>query len=112
VQSSITVNPAVALTRRGGSFRMRVFFAAAIIASLAVGPAYAQGIKGGAPPPAPKSRQEIEAERAAERAYKNSLKNIPDQPAADPWGIARGVDSPKAATKDPAKRTPTGGTSN
>jgi hypothetical protein len=94
---------------------MRVFLATVIIASLAVGPVCAQGIKGGAPPPAPKSRQEIDSERAAERAYKNSLKNIPDQPAADPWGGARAVDSPKAATKDPAKRTkrtPTGSTSN
>jgi hypothetical protein len=90
---------------------MRVFFAAAIIASLAGGPALAQ-VRGPQPAPPPKSRQEIEAERAADRAYKNSLKGIPDQPAPDPWGVARGVDTPKAAAKAPTKRTPTGGTSN
>jgi hypothetical protein len=90
---------------------MRVFFAAVIIASMAAGPVYAQ-VKGPTPAPAQKSRQEIDAERAAERAYKNSLQNIPDQPPADPWGIARGVDKPKPATKDPAKRPPTGGTPN
>jgi hypothetical protein len=89
---------------------MRVIFAAAMIAMLA-GPAFAQLNGGksppGPPPPAPKSRQEIEAERAAERAYKDSLGNIPDKPAADPWGIARGVDAPKAAVKTPAKRAKT-----
>ena len=84
---------------------MRAFFAAAIIASLTGGPAYAEGIKGGAPPP-PKSRQEIEAERAADRAYKNSLKNIPDQPPADPWDVARGGDTPKAAAKGPGNADP------
>jgi hypothetical protein len=88
---------------------MRVFLAAAMIALLA-GSAYAQSdsqLKGhtpGPPPAAPKSQQEIEADRAAERAYKNSLRNIPDQPAADPWGNARGVEAPKAAAKAaPAK---------
>jgi hypothetical protein len=89
---------------------MRVIFAAAMIAILA-GPAFAQLNGGkappGPPPPAPKSRQEIEAERAAERAYKDSLGNIPDKPAADPWGNARGVEAPKAAVKTPAKRAKT-----
>jgi hypothetical protein len=94
---------------------MRVIFAAAMIAILA-GPAFAQ-INGGKTPPGPppppaKSRQEIEAERAAERAYKDSLHNIPDRPAADPWGNARGVDAPKAAAKTPAKRAKTDGTAN
>jgi hypothetical protein len=86
---------------------MRVFLAAAMIALLA-GSASAQSlVKGqnpGPPPAAPKSQQEIEADRAAERAYKNSLRNIPDQPAADPWGNARSVEAPKAAAKAaPAK---------
>jgi hypothetical protein len=94
---------------------MRVIFAAAMIVILA-GPAFAQ-INGGKsppgpPPPAPKSRQEIEAERAAERAYKDSLGNIPDKPAADPWGNARSIDAPKAATKAPAKPAKTGSTAN
>jgi hypothetical protein len=89
---------------------MRVIFAAAMIAMLA-GPAFAQ-INGGKaptgpPPPPPKSHQEIEAERAAERAYKDSLHNIPDKPAADPWGNARSAEAPKAAVKTPAKRAKT-----
>jgi hypothetical protein len=86
---------------------MRLICAAAMIMILA-GPAFAQ-INGGKappgpPPPTPKSRQEIEAEHAAERAYKDSLGNIPDKPAADPWGNARSMDAPKAAAKTPAKR--------
>ncbi len=91
---------------------MRVLYAAALFALLA-GPAYAQGkTTPGPPPPAPKSRQEIEADRAAEQAYKSSLGNIPDQPAADPWGNARSLDAPKTAAKAPAKRSKTGSTVN
>jgi hypothetical protein len=92
---------------------MRVLGAAAMIALLA-GPAYAQSKTPGPPPPPPKSQQEIEAERAAERAYKSSLGNIPDQPPADPWGNARSLDAPKAAAKTPAvkPRTKTGSTAN
>lgn len=81
--------------------RIRVLLAVAMIVSLA-GQAYAQGKDSPAPGAAPKSRQEIEAEKAAERAYKNSLRNIPDQPAADPWGGARSLEAQKA----PAKATP------
>jgi hypothetical protein len=73
---------------------MRVLYAAALMALLA-GPVYAQGQNPGPPPAAPKSRQEIEADRAAERAYQSSLGNIPDKPAADPWGNARSIDAPK-----------------
>jgi hypothetical protein len=98
---------------------MRVVCAAAMIAMLA-GPVYAQsqgkGQTPGPPPPPPKSQQEIDAERAAERAYKNSLGNIPDQPPADPWGNARSMDAPKtAAAKIPAAKKPParpGGTAN
>jgi hypothetical protein len=76
---------------------MRTVGVAAMIVMLALaGPAYAQSnVKGqtpGPPPPAPMSPQEIQAERAAEKAYKSSLGNIPDQPAADPWGNARSMD--------------------
>jgi len=92
---------------------MRVLWALALIASFLAGPAYAQKA---VPPPAtqsPKSPSEIEAEKATERAYKNSLRNIPDQPPADPWGGARAVESPKSASKDPpAKRTKASGTPN
>jgi hypothetical protein len=105
-----------------GEFRMRAVCAVAVIAMLA-GPVYAQsqgrGQTPGPPPPPPKSQQEIDAERAAERAYKNSLGNIPDKPPADPWGNARSLDgpknTPKTAAKTPAAKQPpakTGGTAN
>jgi hypothetical protein len=81
---------------------MRVLYAAALMAVLA-GPAYAQGKPSGPPPAPPKSQQEIEADRAAERAYQSSLGNIPDQPAADPWGNARSIDAPKISAKTSAK---------
>jgi hypothetical protein len=82
---------------------------------LLAGPAYAQS------QPVPrygdidskKSPQEIEAEREAERAYKRSLGNIPDQGPTDPWGNVRSDSAPKAAAKAvPAKRTKTGNTAN
>src|SRR6185437_11422390 len=71
-----------------GRTGMRVFCAALIIASLA-GAAYAQednhvpryGEKA-----KEKSQTEINADKAAARAYQNSLKNIPDQAPVDPWG--------------------------
>jgi hypothetical protein len=88
---------------------MRVIYAAAMIAIL-VAPAYGQGPAPGPPPAPPKSRQEIEAERTADQRYKDSLKNIPDKPAADPWGIARGADTPKVTAKKPS--TKTGNTAN
>ena len=92
---------------------MRVLRAAAMIALLLGGPAYAQKA---APPPVtqePKSPSEIAAEKAADKAYKNSLRNIPDQPPADPWGGARSMEAPKSAAKDvPAKRTKASGTPN
>jgi hypothetical protein len=94
---------------------MRVLHAAAVIALLA-GPAYAQqkSIPKYGEVPADKTRSEIEDDRAAERAYKRSLGNIPDQTPTDPWGNARSVDAPKAAAKpSPAKpKTKTGATAN
>ena len=87
---------------------MRVFAAAAIIALLA-GSAYAQD------QPIPKygdvekdkTPQQIENEREAERAYKRSLGNIPNQAPTDPWGNVRSESAPKAAAKAaPAKRKP------
>ena len=94
---------------------MRVLCAAAMIALLA-GPAYAQqkSVPQYGDAPADKTRSEIEQDRTAERAYKRSLGNIPDQTPTDPWGNARSVDAPKAVAKpSPAKpRTKTGATAN
>jgi hypothetical protein len=95
--------------------RMRVFLAAAVIALMA-GSAYAQGQ---APVPRygetakSKSPQEIQAERDAEKAYKRSLSNIPDQGPTDPWGNVRSDSAPKPVAKAaPSKKTKTGNTAN
>jgi hypothetical protein len=87
--------------------------AAAVVALLTAGPAYAQRAPA-APQDPPKSPAQIEQEKAAANAYKRSLGNIPDQPPADPWGGARAVEAPNStAAKDlPAKRTKAGSASN
>jgi hypothetical protein len=49
-----------------------------------------------------KTQEEKDAESAQEKAYKDSLKKIPDAKApADPWGAVRSTDAP--AAKAPAK---------
>jgi hypothetical protein len=93
--------------------RMRVIAAAVIVAFLA-GPAFAQQ------KPIPKygeedkekSAEEKNAEREADRAYKRSLGNIPEQKPVDPWGNVRIDNSQKPEAKAPAKKTKTGTTSN
>ena len=78
---------------------MRVFCAALIIASIA-GAAYAQEdnhVQRYGEKPKDKTPSEINADKAAARAYQNSLKNIPDQGPVDPWGNARSPTAPKAA---------------
>lgn len=84
---------------------MRVLGAAAVMLLLG-GPVYAQRAAPAAPQDPPKSQTQVEQEKAAENAYKRSLRNIPDQPPADPWGGARAVEAPKSVAKDPpAKKT-------
>jgi hypothetical protein len=100
---------------------MKVFRAAAMIALLA-GPAYAQDSNGIMPRygdinKPDKAPREIEADRAAQKAYNNSLGNIPDKGASDPWGNVRAdppKSAPKAAVKSSAAKpqTKTGGTAN
>ena len=93
---------------------MRVLLAAAMIALLA-GPVYAQSqsVPKYGDEPKEKSPQEIQAERAAEKAYKRSLGNIPDKGPSDPWGNVRSDSPPKTAAKaPPPKRTKTGNTAN
>jgi hypothetical protein len=84
---------------------MKVLRAAAMTALLVAGPAYAQRGAPAAPQEPPKSQTQIDAEKASDKAYKNSLGNIPDQPPADPWGGARAVEAPKSASNPPVKRT-------
>jgi hypothetical protein len=85
---------------------MKVVLAAMIVALLA-GPAYAQSknVPKYGDADKEKSPQEIEAAKEAERAYKRSLGNIPDQGPTDPWGNVRSDSTPKPAAKtSPAKR--------
>jgi hypothetical protein len=90
---------------------MRVFRVAAVFALL-TGPAYAQ-----LPPinllqdTPSKTPDQIEQEAAQQKAYKDSLRKIPDaKTTSDPWGNVRSADTPK--TPAPAKRTKTGSTGN
>lgn len=92
---------------------MRVIAAAVIVAFLA-GPAFAQqkSIPKYGEEDKPKSMEERQAERDAERAYKRSLGNIPEQKPVDPWGNVRSDNAQKPEAKAPAKKTKTGATSN
>ena len=84
---------------------MKAFHAAAVLVVLLAGPAYAQMQTPSINliPDAPtKSPDEIERDQARDKAYKESLKKIPDaKTSSDPWGNARS-DAPKSA---PAKTT-------
>src|SRR6202161_4245144 len=61
-----------------------------------------------------KSQEEKDAESAQEKAYKDSLKKIPDAKApADPWGTVRGPDAPAksaSSSKPKAKSGTSAGT--
>ena len=90
---------------------MRILAAAAFIVLLTV-PAYAQLPKMNLLQDTPsKTQEQKDAEEARDKAYKESLKKIPDAKAnTDPWGNVRS-DTPKASA--PAKpRTKTGSTAN
>jgi hypothetical protein len=95
---------------------MRVLRVAATIALLAgpaallMGRAYAQQMPNInlMPEVNSKSTEEKEAEEQRDKAYKESLKKIPDaKGSSDPWGVVRS-DAPKGtATKAPAAKTKT-----
>ena len=78
---------------------MRVFRLAAVLALLA-GPAYAQMPALNLMQEGPgKSPEQKSADEAREKAYKESLKKIPDAKApSDPWGNVRGGDSARTST--------------
>jgi hypothetical protein len=101
---------------------MRIFRMAAVFVVLTA-PAYAQmpssGGGGGVPnlslmPDKPsKTQEEKEADEARDKAYKESLKKIPDaKVSSDPWGTVRTTPAPapKAASAKP--KTKTGSTAN
>ncbi|WP_454627905.1 hypothetical protein [Bradyrhizobium cenepequi] len=88
---------------------MRVFVAAMMIALMA-GPAFAQdAVPRYGDVDKDKTPQQKEEERNAERAYKRSLRNIPDKAGpSDPWGAVRSDNAPQAATSTTQKKSKTG----
>jgi hypothetical protein len=91
---------------------MRILGAAAVVVLL-TGPAYTQGPNINLIPElSSKTPEEKEQEAAQQKAYRESLKKIPDaKVSSDPWGNVRSVDTPK--TSAPAKpRAKTGSTIN
>ena len=93
---------------------MKILSAAAVIALL-TGPAYAQMQTPNInliPELSSKTPEEKEQEAVRDKAYRESLKKIPDaKTSSDPWGNVRSVDTPK--TSAPAKpRAKTGSTAN
>ncbi|SHM75061.1 hypothetical protein [Bradyrhizobium lablabi] len=87
---------------------MRMLSAAAMLVLLTA-PAYAQTPNINLIPELQsKSPEEKEAEAAKDKAYKDSLKKIPEaKTSSDPWGAVRSTDAPKTAA--PAKpKTKTG----
>jgi hypothetical protein len=82
---------------------------AAAVVVLLTAPAYAQAPNINLIPELQsKSPEEREQEAAREKAYKDSLRKIPDAKASsDPWGTVRSNDAPKAAAA-PAKKSKSG----
>ena len=78
---------------------MRVILSAAIVIALSQS-AYAQDrMQRYGEEDKVKSATERQAERDAQKAYSNSLKNIPDKGPSDPWGTVRSTDAPKTSSK-------------
>ena len=100
---------------------MKVFRTAVVIALLAspaylASPVYAQMPAMNLLMDKPgKTQDEKDADAAREKAYKDSLRKIPDAKApADPWGTVRSTETPKTADKATASAKPkkTGSTAN
>jgi len=79
----------------------RILGVACVVASLA-GPAWGQAVPRYGEEDKVKTPSEIAAEKDAEKAYRRSLGNIPEQQKTDPWGTMRSDSAPpKAAAKAP-----------
>jgi hypothetical protein len=97
---------------------MKAFRAAAVIAlpivALLSGPAFAQMQTPNInllPEFQSKTPEEKEADAIKEKAYRESLKKIPDAKTSnDPWGNVRSTEPPKATQAKP--KTKTGSTAN
>jgi hypothetical protein len=87
------------------------FFRAAAMIALLVSPAYAQTPTVNLMPEVKtRTPEEKEQDAITDKAYRESLRKIPDAKAAsDPWGMVRNTDAPKAA---PKTRTRTGSSAN
>jgi hypothetical protein len=62
-----------------------------------------------------KTQEEKDAESAKDKAYKDSLRKIPDaKPPADPWGTVRSTDAPaaKSASSSAKAKAKTGSSAN
>ena len=81
----------------------RILGAVAVIGLLAGSAAAQKGPAKYGEEDKPKTPAEIAAERDAEKAYRRSLGNIPEQQkSTDPWGTVRSDSAPpKAAAKAP-----------
>ena len=90
---------------------MRMLSAAAVV-MLLTAPAYAQSPNINLIPElTSRSPEEKEADAIKEKAYKDSLRKIPDAKASsDPSGAVRSTDAPKAAPA-PARKSKTGSSS-
>jgi hypothetical protein len=84
---------------------------AAAVVVLLTAPAYAQAPNINLiPETKSQSPEEKEQEAVRDRAYKDSLRKIPDSKgSSDPWGTVRSTEAPKAAA--PAKKSKTGSSS-
>jgi hypothetical protein len=85
---------------------MKGFFRIAAVFALLTGPAYAQMPDINLIPELKsKTPEEKEQEAQQQKAYRDSLKKIPDAKASnDPWGNVRSAETPKtSASKTPAK---------
>jgi hypothetical protein len=95
---------------------MRVLRAFMLMAALLSGPAFAQSPHINLLTDGPgKTQEEIEKQQAVEKAYKDTLRKIPDAAVAnDPWGGVRSDNPPKASAKNKArpKLGAAGGTAN
>ena len=85
---------------------MRMLSAAAVV-MLLTAPAYAQSPNINLIPElTSRSAEEKEADAIKEKAYKESLRKIPDAKASsDPWGTGRSTDAPKTAAAPKKSKT-------
>ena len=88
---------------------MRMLSAVAVMVLLTA-PAYAQSPSINLMPELQgKTPEEKEVESTRDKAYRDSLKKIPDAKASsDPWGTVRSTDAPKAAAAPAKPKTKTG----